>query len=90
MQAWKTDPSNGTHVSVLNEVCWAEMISERNDHNSMHGLKLNDFKVNRLVSGNMYSGVAKLCHDSCTTGICRSTGRSAIIQMKQNRTRYLV
>ena len=24
----------------------------------------------------MYSGVAKLCHDSCTTGICRSTGRS--------------
>ena len=26
----------------------------------------------------MYSGVAKLCHDSCTTGICRSTGRSAI------------
>ena len=26
----------------------------------------------------MYSGIAKLCHDSCTTGICQSTGRSAI------------
>ena len=51
MQARKTDHSNDTHVSVLNEVCWAEMILDRNDHNSMHGLKLNDFKVNRLVSG---------------------------------------
>ena len=78
MQAWKTDHSNGTHVSVLNEVCWAEMILDRNDHNSMHGLKLN-------ISGNMYSGVAKLCHDSCTTGM-----RSAImhhVTLSKLRTR---
>ena len=62
------------------------MILDRNDHNSMHGLKLNDFVVNRLVSGNMYSGVAKLCHDSSTTGICRSSGRSAIsIQKKKKK-----
>ena len=58
------------------------MILDRNDHNSMHGLKLNAIKVNSLVSGNMYSGVAKLCHDSCTTGICRSTCRSAITQYR--------
>ena len=44
MQAWKTDHSNGTHWSVLNEVCWAEMNSDRNDHNLMHGLKLKTFK----------------------------------------------
>ena len=36
------------------------MILDRNDHNSMHGLKLKDFQVNILVSGNLYSGVAKL------------------------------
>ena len=66
------------------------MILDRNDHNSMHVLKLNDFKVNRLVSGNMYSGVAKLCHDSCTTGICRSTGRSAMkTGFPPTRLRYL-
>ena len=33
----------------------------------------------------MYSGVAKLCHDSYTTGICRSTGRSAMMKKRTNK-----